>query len=50
MVQIRDGRISDWKGGITEWAIEGVESITPQESSIGGSTNDSGRPLVNGLV
>lgn len=51
VVEIRDGRISDWKGGVTEWAIEGATGQIPSQEGDGGPReSNGGRPLVNGVV
>lgn len=42
VVRIKDGRISDWKGGVKDWVIA--------ESGQGVATNNSGHGLVNGVV
>lgn len=47
VVRIKDGRISDWKGGVKDWVIrEGGQGL-----GVGGmdSYAEEGRRLVNGF-
>lgn len=50
VVEIRDGRISDWKGGVTDWAIEGAGQTVSQPTGSREAEDNGGRPLVNGVV
>jgi hypothetical protein len=43
VVEIKDGRISDWKGGVKDWVVGGGVAGSDQQSSNGE------RPLVNGV-
>lgn len=43
VVRIRDGRISDWKGGVKEWVIEEPAGV----NDVG--VDGGGGPMVNGI-
>lgn len=42
VVRITDGRVSDWKGGVRDWSLSGVEG-----GSAGGNSTAG---MVNGVV